>query len=233
MRTRSRTRLFAVTIAAFALLTAACSSDSDGDSDGTTGTTGGVVFAGPLTGVLGITAGACTDGKPTGSYFQMVQAGGTAEAGPFVPNPDSACSDTNYTLLTAGTDGGLKIGDFQPPPDPAFDDAGNGLADAITTPVKFMGVDFATATDPQGIAPVAVGSDGVLSANVSGFTAYYGGGTFNQGAPKADGTGIQPTGVIESPSGNYTLNWVSEIKGGSFDGFIGVWHLEGTFTPSS
>jgi hypothetical protein len=80
---------------------------------------------------------------------------------------------------------------------------------------------------------VAVGSDGVLSANVSGFTAYYANDTFSQGAPSDNGTGVQPTGVIESPSGNYTLKLVSAISGGSLDGAIGVWHLEGTFTPSS
>lgn len=65
------------------------------------------------------------------------------------------------------------------------------------------------------------------------FTAYYGNSSFNQGAPKPDGTGEAPIGTIDPETGAYVLDWTSQIVGGSFNDFVGVWHLEGTFTPGS
>ncbi len=189
-------------------------------------------FDGELLGVMEITAGDCTSGTPTGSYFQMVQPGGTADAGPFIPNGDSTCADTNYTLLQPGMAGGLIVGGWQAAPDPAFDAAGNGLADAIFAPVTFFGVAFAGATDAAGTMPSVSAVDGVLSGDLSAFTAYYGGGAFNQGAPKPDGSGEAPVGTIDPATGAYVLDWTSAIAGGSFDGFTGVWHLEGVFTPA-
>jgi len=190
-------------------------------------------YEGELVGTFALDAGDCTGAAPAGSFFQMVQPGGTAEAGPFIPNADSACTDTNYSLLTPGTDGGLVIGGEQVAPDPAFDATNNGLADMITAPVKFFGVAFAVATDPAEAAPMIMATDGVLSGDLSAFTAYYGGGVFNQGAPKPDGSGDAPVGTIDPATGHFTLTWTSLIVGGSFDGFTGVWHLEGTFTPQA
>ncbi|MFA9565423.1 MAG: hypothetical protein ACERLM_12060 [Acidimicrobiales bacterium] len=169
---------------------------------------------------------------PSGTYFQMTQADGTP-----VPNTDSACADQTYTLMTAGTDGGLMTGDYQPAPDPAFDDAGEALAAAITEPVKFFGVAFGTATEPvagevETPAPAIVAADGTLSGDLSAMTAYYGGAAFNQGAPKPAGDEPGPTGTIDPETGDYVLEWSSQIVGGSFDTFIGVWHLEGTFAAS-
>ena len=189
-------------------------------------------FEGALLGVLELTAGDCSSGTPTGSYFQMVQPLGTAEAGPFIPNGDSTCADTNYTLLEPGTAGGLIVGGWQAAPDPAFDANGNGLADAIFAPVTFFGVAFAGATDAAEAQPSISAAAGVLSGDLSAFTAYYGGGAFNQGAPKPDGSGDGPTGTIDATTGAYVLEWTSLIVGGSFDGFTGVWHLEGNFTPA-
>jgi hypothetical protein len=161
-----------------------------------------------------------------------VQPGGTPAAGPFIPNADSACADTNYTLLTFGSvDGGLFAGTPQPAPDPAFDASGNGLADRIIAPVKFFGVNFALATDAAGPVVSVVESNGVLTGDLSALTAYYGGGTFNQGAPKPDGSGAAPVGTLDASNAHYTLDWTSLIVGGSFDGFTGVWHFEGRFTP--
>ncbi|MEQ1702345.1 MAG: hypothetical protein ABMA25_19720 [Ilumatobacteraceae bacterium] len=54
---------------------------------------------------------------------------------------------------------------------------------------------------------------------------------FNQGSPKADGSDANLTGTIDAATGHYVIEWTSLISGGSFDGFTGVWHLEGTFTP--
>lgn len=235
--------------AVLALFGAACS-DDDKDSSGTTvaaettlpgeettvpesapETTNANPLEGELMGVFGIDAGDCTGAAPAGSYFQMVMPGGTAEAGPFIANADSACADTNYSLLMPGADGGLVIGGDQSAPDPAFDATGNGLADKIIAPVTFFGVAFAVATDPAEAAPMIMSADGVLTGDLSAFTAYYGTGVFNQGAPKPDGAGTAPTGTIDLDTGHYTLTWTSLIVGGSFDGFTGVWHLEGTFTP--
>lgn len=238
------TRLMVSMVGALALLTVACG-DDDASTSNTTSpaaettapapeTTAPNLYTGDLKGVLEVNPGACSDGAVTGSYFQMVQPGGTPEAGPFIPNADSACADTNYTLLTFGSlDGGLFLGTAQPAPDPAFDAAGNGLADRIIAPVKFFGVDFTLATDPAGPMVSVVESAGVLTGDLSAITAYYGGGTFNQGAPKPDGTGSAAAGTMNPVDGHYMLDWTSVIVGGSFDGFTGVWHFEGRFTPES
>ena len=110
-----------------------------------------------------------------------------------------------------------------------FDAAGNGLAAGVFQPVTFFGVAFAGAFDATGATPTVSAADGTLTADLSAFTAYYGGGTFNQGAPKPDGTGDAAVGSI-GDDGSFVLEWTSLIAGGSFDGFTGVWHLEGTFS---
>lgn len=248
MKASTTIRLLAA-VASVSLLTVACSDDKK-DSSGTTAAptteaTAGTEttvpttdapspYAGNLVGTFSIDAGDCTGAAPAGSYFQMVNVGGTPEAGPFIPNADSSCADKNFTSLTAGTDGGLITGSAQAAPDPAFDATGNGLAGLITTPVKFFGVAFAIATDAAGAIPTITGTaDGTLTGDLSAFTAYYGTGIFNQGAPKPDGTGTAPIGTIDPATGHYTLTWSSLISGGSFNGFTGVWHLEGTFTPKA
>ena len=143
------------------------------------------------------------------------------------------CADPTLSGLTAGTDGGLLTGDWQPAPDPAFDENGFGLVDTTFEPVLFFAVAFAGATDPAEALPTLTATDGVLTGDLSAFTAYYGGSSFNQGAPKPDGGGEAPIGTIDPETGAYVLDWNSQIIGGSFNDFVGVWHLEGTFTPSS
>lgn len=179
---------------------------------------------GELVGLFSLTAGDCADGVVAGSWFQMVNPGGNAVAGPFVPNGDSACVDTNYTLLTPGADGGLLTDTVQVAPDPAFDGDGNGLAGDIFMPVPFFGVAFAGAFDSAGTAPMVTATGGELVSDLSAFSAYYGGGTFSQGGAA--------TGTIDPETGAYVLEWTSLISGGGFDGFTGVWHFEGTFTPA-
>jgi hypothetical protein len=187
------------------------------------------MFEGELVGMFSIDDAVCDTADVTGSYFQMQGPDGS-----FVPNADSVCTDTMFSGLTAGTDGGLVTGTFQQAPDPAFDEAGNGLADAIFAPVTFFAVAFAGATDINvaGV-PALTATDGTLTGDLSAFTAYYGGASFNQGAPKPDGTGEAPVGTIDPETGAYVLDWTSQIVGGSFNDFVGVWHLEGTFTPNS
>jgi len=190
-------------------------------------------FEGDLAGLFSIDAAVCAEGAvESGSYFRMVQIDGTLDAGPFIPNADSLCGDPTYSGLVPGADGGLVTGTHQAAPDPAFDDGGNGLADAIFEPVIFFAVAFAGATDPAEAVPTIIATDGVLSGDLSAFTAYYGGGQFNQGAPKPDGSGTAPTGTIDPTTGAFVLDWSSVISGGSFDGFTGVWHLEGVYTPA-
>jgi len=189
---------------------------------------------GDLVGTFSIDDAVCDDAaNVSGSYFRMLQAGGDLDAGPFIPNADSVCADNTFSGLTAGTDGGLITGDWQPAPDPAFDEAGNGLADAIFAPVTFFAVAFAGATEPAEAVPALTATGDVLTGDLSAFTAYYGAGSFNQGAPKPDGLGEPPVGTIDAETGAYVLDWTSVIVGGSFDGFVGVWHLEGTFTAAS
>ena len=209
---------------------------------GTTGTAT-AAQASTLSGTFAITPGAC-DASPTGSYFRMIVKTGTAD-GPFVTNNDSACGDKSYTLLTPGSDGGLIVGTYQPEPTPPFDGSFNSLADRITKPAKFFGVDFSTSTngtDPQTKSTVpppslAAGSDGALSGDLSSFGASWNNQEFNQGAPKPDGStpGLTaaPSGTLDGQSGAFTLEWRSQIVDGPFDGFTGVWHLEGTFIPDT
>ena len=193
-------------------------------------------FEGDLAGVFKLTAGACAGAAVSGSYFRMVQAGGTA-AGPFIPNPDSPCAaDTTYSLLAPGTDGGLANGRSQPAPDPAFDASGNATAAAIAQPVKFFGMAFGLATDKATDPPALTAAAGKLSGQVKAWTAYYAGAPFNQGSPKPDGTkpGLTTdvTGTIDSATGAFVIEWSSLIVGGSFDSFTGIWHLEGVFQPA-
>jgi len=193
-----------------------------------------------LKGLFTVVPGASAAGGVTGSYFRMVQPGGTVAAGPFVPNANSAATDKTYTLLTPGTAGGLVTGSYQPAPNPPFDAAGNGTASAIVAPTQFFGVAFALATnkvDPQTNQPTKVPSITAAKTKLAGdldaLGVDYGKQHFNQGAPKPDGSRPDgtagPTGTYNAKTGKYTLDWSSAIVGGPFNGFTGVWHLTGTF----
>ncbi len=238
-------------VACLGLLTASCSSDSGSDDASSDTTAAGVgdettttaATSGELVGTFSIDPGAFSGGEASGSYFRMVQSDGTVADGPYLPNGDSTASDQTYTLLEPGTDGGLIAGDFQPDPDPAYDADGNALADAIITPTPFFGVGFSLSTneeDPQtgeAVDPVSITDEGgTLTGQTSAVSASYSNQAFNQGAPKPDGSRPGQTtevaGTYDASSGAYTLDWASQIVGGPFDGFTGVWHLEGTFTAA-
>ncbi len=197
----------------------------------------------PLVGMFTLTAGSCSGGVASGTYLRMVLSGGTNTAGPYFSNSDSTCSDNTYTPLAPGTAGGLITGTYQPQPSPAFDSAGNALANQITAPVAFEGVRFATATnqtDPQtGLkvpAPSIVANGSILSGNVQSFGVSWNNQEFNQGSPKPDGSApanTKPvTGVYNSSTGAYTLQWSSQVVGGPFNGFSAYWNLTGRFIPS-
>lgn len=196
----------------------------------------------PLTGTFAITAGTCSGGV-SGSYLRMVLPTGTL-GGPFLSNADSACDDQTFTLLAPGTDGGLITGAYQPNPSPPFDGAGNSVARRITAPTGFFGVAFSTSTnavDPQtGLeaAPPVVTVDGTtLAGDLSSFAASWNNQEFNQGAPKPNGSSpgntTTATGTYDPATGAFTLEWASQVEGGPFDRFTGLWHLEGRFVPAA
>ena len=194
---------------------------------------------GELVGLFAIENGECAvAGSESGSFFRMVAIGGTAEDGPFVPNGDSQCADQTFIPLLPGTDGGLLTGTYQPGPNPSFDPAGNAAAAQITAPTPFFGLAFGMATTDEAAPPMIIATGGELSGDVAAVSAYYAGEVFNQGSPKPDGstpgaTTSAPTGSIDGATGRYSLEWASQIVGGAFNDFTGVWRLEGVFTPES
>lgn len=196
-----------------------------------------------LVGTFGITAGSCNGGQVSGSYFRMILQGGNA-GGPFLSNSDSTCSDQSYTPMGPGTDGGLATGRYQPQPSPAFDGSGNSLARRIITPAKFYGVGYSASTQPtdpqteKGVpAPQITLSGTTLSGSVQAVSVSWNNQYFNQGSPKPDGTSpgdtTPVTGTYDPATGSYTLQWTSQVVGGPFNGFSGLWHLTGRFVPAA
>jgi hypothetical protein len=180
------------------------------------------------------------DGLLSGTYFRMQSVG----------NANSPFADKEYTPLSPGADGGLETFAYQEPPVPAFadGDVGGALANAIVQPQDFFEVNFSIVTaptDPQeGLPdplPQIVDTNGQLSGQITAWDAQWNGSSFNQGAPKANGTlaadgrgsTTLPTGTYDAATGHYVLTWTSVIIGGAFGGFIGEWHLEGTFVPEA
>ncbi len=226
-------------LAALALVAAACGDDGDGDRARPR------VGTEELVGTFALTPGECdASGLTGGSYLQLVLPGGTVEDGPFFENPDSACDAKAYTIVSPGTDGGLITGDYQPHPDPAFDGTGNSRADAIIQPQSFTAIAFSVSsneTDPQtgddAPAPTITFEDGELTGDVSAIAASWNNEFFNQGSPKPDGSSPGLTspvrGTYDPDTGDFVLEWSSQIVGGPFNDFTGIWHLEGRFEPSN
>ena len=235
-----RHRVVLMLFAAVVLVAGACGGDDGGAEAGDETGNGGAT---ELVGLFKIEAGVCdTAGVTKGSYFRMIQPGGKPGEGPYVPNGDSPCGDKTWAPMKPGSDGGLKTGAYQAYGDPAFDEGGNGTTSLITEPTNWFAVNFANATnekDPQtGTAasmPTISVEDGKLSGDLSAYAAAWNQQHFNQGAPKPGGdrpgltTG--PTGTYDEATKAYTLDWSSQIVGGPFNNFTGVWHLEGTFEP--
>lgn len=53
-----------------------------------------------------------------------------------------------------------------------------------------------------------------------------------EAAPRSTVTGGGATGTYDAETKRFVLEWTSHIEGGPFNGFTGLWHLEGTFEPS-
>jgi hypothetical protein len=165
--------------------------------------------AGQLKGVFRVSAG---------SYFRMIYPAGAKSK--YFANPYSSDADKTYTLVSAGTDGGLRTGALQPAPSPAFDAKGNSLAGRIIRPTNFTGISFGLVT--VGTAPSISVSAGRLSGQLTGFTAEWNKLSFKQGSSNVSGT-------YNAKTHAYVLTWKSVISGGPFNGFTGSWHLQGKF----
>ncbi|HZT66700.1 MAG TPA: hypothetical protein VFA11_13015 [Acidimicrobiales bacterium] len=197
-------------------------------------------IAGPLRGVLRIQAGSCDRyGNVSGSWFRMLQPGGTLASGPYVVNADSSCANKTWTPVAPGTQG-LRLGRYQPAPLPAFDGAANGLGGAIIQPVLWFGVGLAAFTSPRdprtGIStpPPALSVRGTaLAGQLQAFSVSWNGEELNQGAPKPGpvrpGPASAPVGTFDQRNHRFVLDWSSRIVGGPFNNFTGVWHLTGTY----
>ena len=229
--TVARAVLFA---AALTIVLAAC-------GDGSSNTSAVASGANSLTGLFRIAPGQCAGTPSTGSWFRMVQPGGDATAGPFVSNGDSTCADNTVTPLSPGSDGGLRTGAYQPQPEPPFNASGGSSSAAVIQPQAFFAVVFGVSTnehDPQTgtkVPPPAISRDGSsLSGDLSSFSVSWNGQQFNQGVPKPGaGSGSSLRGSYDEAVGSYSLEWTSPIEGGPFNGFTGIWHLEGTFQPQT
>jgi hypothetical protein len=56
-------------------------------------------------------------------------------------------------------------------------------------------------------------------------------GKFLSAAPAATVAGTNATGIYDPQTRAFTLQWTSHIQGGPFNGFTGLWHLQGYFEP--
>lgn len=235
---RTARRTGALGAAALLLLAlTACGSDSgDGPAPADQGT--------ELIGTFKLDPGRCVGDGAEGTYFQMINRGGTAADGPFFGNPDSPCSDKSLNPQTPGADGGLVTGGFQPGPDPAFDPDGGALASRIVKTGSFTAIPFGISTektDPvtkkKNPAPQIFVQDGKLTGQITAWTAAWNKLYFNQGSPKPDGSSpgmtVPVTGTYDAATGRFELSWVSQVVGGPFDQFAGAWHLTGTFVPAT
>ena len=208
----------------------------------TGGPTSSAKGAVPLVGTFKVTAGVCNPvtGVIAGSYFKLIFPGGNVHTGYFFENTSSSCFNKSVTTISAGTDGGLVTGEFQPGPQRAFTTKGDARANAIIRPVSFAAIDLSLSTQPtdpqtkRPVPPPVVENDGGrLSGNMEALSAEWRTTYFNQGSPKPGG--LRP-GLTQPVTGSYnvrthafTLNWTSKIIGGPFTGFIGQWHLAGRF----
>lgn len=196
----------------------------------------------PMLGLFKLTAGSAPlYQSPSGTYVEMLNGSGAA-----LPNISSPSANKDFTTFSPGVDGGLSTVAYEPAPKPAFANgsSGSALANDIVQPVGFEGVNFSietSATDAQtGHAnpiPQIYDDNGKLSGQVTAWDAQWNGQSFNQGTPKPDGTSPAPTtpvtGTYDASTGAFALSWRSEIVGGPFNGYSGVWHLAGTFVPAT
>ncbi|MBV9412363.1 MAG: hypothetical protein JO148_12255 [Acidimicrobiia bacterium] len=230
MRRAAVTRV-ALLLIVVGTLTAACS------GNGTT--------TDALVGTFRLDAGQCRGpGQvPAGSWLAVLNAA----ANQSVANPDGGCNNPAYTPLSAGHDGGLRAGSFQPSPDPTFGPTRDSLAGAIVTPVRFQGLALGMATDghdeqhdPTGPAvfpaPTATVSGGHLHIDLRSLEISYGGPPGGTCATAAVSGGCwdlgsrSVTGSYDARTHRFVAQWfVGEAFTPAGDSM--TVHLEGTFVP--
>lgn len=225
------------------LLVSACS-NAGGDE-----TSFPIAADGEIKGVLQIEQGRCGETGPiSGSWFRMHPPGSSLKDDSFVTNFDSLCPNQTYTLLSPGKVG-LKTGEFQESPDPAFDAATNGVADDIILPTRFYSVTLALSSERKSptsgvdlpapklfVSQEAAKNPGErkLTGFLKSLFVAWNGDWFEQGSPHPNGfvgNTTKATGTINVATGRFTLAWNSEVETGVFKGTSGVWHLEGVFVP--
>jgi hypothetical protein len=188
-----------------------------------------------LQGTLKLAPGKVSHGHYTGTYFRMLLPGTTDQ---YFANPQSRAPNKTYTLMRPGSDGGLQLGRYQPPPSTAFSASGNALAHRITKPETFASIQYSISTakvDAQTGQPVSGPTltlrANKLTGNLGAWTAEWNKIYFNQGSPKPGGQypGLtQPViGSYNRKTGAFAIIWRSAIIGGPFNGFTGFWHLQG------
>ncbi|MBV9869279.1 MAG: hypothetical protein JO214_01425 [Frankiaceae bacterium] len=203
----SRTAAAGLAMTAALTLAAGCGGSS---SKGTSAAGSGK----QLIGLFRLTPGAAHGKQLTGTWFRMLQPKGDVATGPYMVNGDSPADGGRATLLTPGTSGGLRTNAYQSQPAPAFDSRGNSLADSITKPTKFFGVQFSISTNEVDLQtktkvapPTVVDNNGRLTANLASWAASWNKQNFNQGAPKpVSSTGAQAPGQQEATR---VFDWVS------------------------
>lgn len=172
---------------------------------------------------------------------------------------------TSLLLLSPNVNGGyIDLFDYQsfvPNPDEPHPDLGGGgysptltAESNILRPFTFFGIptyvginpvsyqsgnphsaplldiDVSSCTAPPDAKPYCN-----ITADLSAWEVFWNGSVFEQG-PRPDNTEpfVLATGVMYV-GGHIVLEWVSQIRGGAFDGVIAVWHIEGDlaiFAPS-
>jgi hypothetical protein len=148
-----------------------------------------------------------------------------------VANPAGGCANRYYTPLSAGTEKGIEVGQFQEDPTPTFDAHGNSLADAVIKPASFLGVHFGMATNPDDVQdapsgpvaftpPTATVQGTKLTIDLRSLNITYGGA---------------PGSSCENDAGYGCWNLGSKVATGSYDSkshqYEVQWFVGETFTP--
>ncbi|MGD0452204.1 MAG: hypothetical protein ABSB69_01280 [Solirubrobacteraceae bacterium] len=207
-----------------------------------------------LKGTIQLTKGATSGPTPyAGSWVELYE---TANPSVFFTNPSSPAADQNYTPLVNGTEGvdlGLPVQGIASPP---FDGGGNSLTNTILTPEPFAGVNFSAYVTLNSAKKAKFGKKGltvkvgggkgatvtVTSADFTGWTIAYGGGSYDTpgSTPGIDGGNLTGSLTWTNPKnkslgGTITLDWSVPIvnpPGNPFDAFTAQWQLQGTYVPS-
>jgi hypothetical protein len=110
-------------------------------------------------------------------------------------------------------------------PPTVFDDDGRLTADLSAWAASWNNQDF-----NQG-APKPVSSTGAKAPGQEEAERVYDwvSQRFLESAPKATVSGNGAKGTYDPKTKRFVLEWTSYIEGGPFNGFTGLWHLEGTF----